>query len=466
MPTDEHILPEEEAETPRSNGQQQLAGEDEYDNKRRYSDGSSRRDSRTERASRKRQRIHDSDGDDDVILLDHPPTVPAPSLPSVPATQQRKGLTVTHPSQLPSSSPHSPSTPNSDVELDDDVPLLLRPVTTIRSSIDKQPAAAAAAAASPTPAASSTSVKSPFTTSTSGRRRLSKSGVKAATPATPATPVTSAPVMSPTLPAKSSLAASMRPPAATAAVLNSPTTTTPTTPPGASPTSGTAGRSVSSHMNERLVEMIGASNGGTAFVESVSAFIVSHKLSVRETRDLYFRLVSNLRSNTQLLTRVRSGDITAEQLCTMSEADMAGDEVRRQREEAKKASIRDVTMAKEMMIAKQTKAGVEYIAVAGDKADEDGHVRREANTDRHRRQRGGRGGVRRRMESSRSRRSSTVTATALVQTERAVALTTSFSRLRRSSGGSRESNGVEYESKYASDAEGGRRSGAAARCSH
>ena len=119
-------------------------------------------------------------------------------------------------------------------------------------------------------------------------------------------------------------------------------------------------------MTERLVEAVGG-DSGAAFAASVSNFIISHNYSLRETRDLYFRLLSNLKSNTKLLARVRAGEITAEQLCTMSEADMAGDEVRREREEAKKASIRDVTMAKEMMIAKQTKAGVEYIAVAGDK---------------------------------------------------------------------------------------------------
>ena len=352
----------EEGTTPGSNGQlQQPPLEPDADSKRRHSDGGSDSDVHKAAAARKRQRIHDSDADDDVVELNQPPNATAPSPSSVTASQQRKELTFTDPNQLPSSTPRPSALSDSDGELDDDVPLILRPGTnnaSRRSSTEKR---SAAAAATPTPSTPSTSVKSPFATSTGGKRRLSKSTAK--TPTTAPSPST--PAMSPSQSAKPSLAALPKPSSATASSA-SPPTATPTTPPGASPTNSAAGRSVSSHMTDRLVETIGGANAAQ-FAASVSHFIVSHGLSLRDTRDLYFRLLSNLRSNSELLARVRSDDITAEQLCTMSEADMAGDEVRRQREEAKKASIRDVTMAKEMMIAKQTKAGVEYIAVAGDK---------------------------------------------------------------------------------------------------
>ena len=348
-----------------SNGstQQPTTSDDERDRsfdsdnkRRRLSNDEASRGSvgSAEATGRKRQRIHDCEDDDDVILLDEPPIRTTPSPPPASGSQQQKELTVTNPSQLPSASLPPPTQVDSDAEVDDDVPLVLRPSLNKRSSTDKQSTAAAAA---PAP-----SVSSPFSTSASGKRRLSKSTAKA--PTTPAATSTAAPApaMSPSQPTKHA-----RSPSNSSAASSSPPTSAPTTPPGASPAANTAGRGVSSHMTDKLAELIGAQSGGAAFAESVNLFILEHKLSVRDIRDLYFRLLSNLKSNEQLLSRVRSGDVTAEQLCSMNDADMAGDEVRRQREEAKKASIRDVTMAAEMMIAKQTKAGVEYIAVAGDK---------------------------------------------------------------------------------------------------
>ena len=342
--------------------QQQNPDDREYDAKRRHSDSSSNGSSgKKASAVRKRQRIQDNDGDNDgVIALDSPPSTTAPALPPEPATQQQKELMVTNPNQLPSSTPRaSASDSDSDVELDDDVPLVLRPIannTARRSRTNKQPSTAAA---TPTPPAPSASDKSLFSTSSSGKRRLSKPSVK--TPTTTSNS-NSNPAMSPSKPTRSSTSASHK----SSSASSTPPSSSPSTPPGASPSSAASTRTVSGHMSDRLVEAIGTANAAD-FAAGVSNFILSHNSSLRETRDLYFRLLSNLKSNTTLLARVQRGEITAEQLCTMREEDMAGDEVRKEREEAKKASIRDVTMAKEMMIAKQTKAGVEYIAVAGDK---------------------------------------------------------------------------------------------------
>ena len=157
-------------------------------------------------------------------------------------------------------------------------------------------------------------------------------------------------------------AAAPPPPTATAgsptsasSVPSTPAPSTPATPPAAT-----------AKLSERLAELLGG-EAGASFASAVEEFIRSRHLSLKDTRALYQRVLPNLSGNPALMASVRDGRLSAAELCLMSNKDMADERTQREREEAARQSLKDVIAAPEVVIAKHTKAGVEYVAVAGEK---------------------------------------------------------------------------------------------------
>ena len=128
--------------------------------------------------------------------------------------------------------------------------------------------------------------------------------------------------------------------------------TPPSTPSGAS------------SLSDRLAAAVGGEEGAR-FALAVSAFIASARLSRQEQRDLYLRLLPNLSSNAQLVDRIRTGELTAAVVCRLSNKELADERVQRERKEEQRRHMRDLIVAPEMLLVKQTKQGLEYVSVAG-----------------------------------------------------------------------------------------------------
>ena len=144
--------------------------------------------------------------------------------------------------------------------------------------------------------------------------------------------------------------------------LFSPSSTTKQPSAASSPTPPSA----SSKLSERLAEVVGG-EVGVRFASAVSAVVADRRLEGKELRSLYTRILPNLQSNAALLASVRDGRLSAAELCSMSNKEMAEERVQREREEAARQSLKDVIAAPELLIAKHTKQGVEYVQVTGEK---------------------------------------------------------------------------------------------------
>ena len=110
--------------------------------------------------------------------------------------------------------------------------------------------------------------------------------------------------------------------------------------------------------------MVGGEDG-TRFAADVEAFIASSRLSRQDMRDLYLRLLPNLSANPQLVSRIRSGQLTAAVVCRLSNKELADERVQRERAEEGRRQLRDVIVAPEVLLVKQTKQGLEYVSLAG-----------------------------------------------------------------------------------------------------
>ena len=287
-----------------------------------------RREAAAEVEAREGEDEDDEEGDEEEVrVLREPP------LPSSP----RPPLSVRDPASLPSApaSLHSPVYSATGAASPTSLPSFPTPVPRRTSLKGSAGARSSPPQPSPTSAAPS-AVPSPSRPRVPPQTREKRPKVTA--PSTAAAAASASPVSSPT--------ASASPASVPSA---------PTTPP-----------SLPSKLSDRLAGVVGG-EVGVRFAAEVEAVVRERRLSAKELRDLYTRIVPNLASNAALLSSVRDGRLSASELCSMSNKELADERVQRERQEAAKQSLKDVIAAPEVMIAKQTKAGVEFIAVAGEK---------------------------------------------------------------------------------------------------
>ena len=256
----------------------------------------------------------EAEGDDDDVRVLRPPLLPSPRRPSRP-------LTVTDPSSIASSAvPQSPVYSSASTTSDASFPSLPPPMPR-RLSLK-----GSAARAPPTAQASPSS--------------------------TPRPPVPLHREKRPKVTASAAVSAAAVP----SSTASSPTSSTPSTPP-----------SLPAKLSERLAGVVGG-DVGVRFAAEVEAVVQERRLTGKELRDLYTRIVPNLSNNAALLSSVRLGRLSAAELCSMSNHQLADEKVQREREEAAKQSLKDVIAAPEVMIAKVSHKGeVEYVHVAGQK---------------------------------------------------------------------------------------------------